>query len=111
MKASAKKRIGVIAAGKGPGRVAVTPDGNTLVYNLQPGEGVAFADVRTRKQTAMVPLGGKPLSLTMAPGGQIAYAGIQDQDKVLVISVPERKIVKTIATPKGSGPDPALPLP
>lgn len=108
---ASRKRTGTISTGKGPGRVAVTPDGNTLVYNLQPGEAVGFADVRSKKQTAMVPLGGRPLSLTMTADGKLAYAGIQDQDKVIVISVPDRKIVRVISTPKASGPDPVLPLP
>ena len=106
-----KERIGTIATGRGPGRVALTPDGKTLLYNLQPGEAVAFADVASRKETATIPLGGRPLSLTMSSDGRTVYAGVQDQDKVFVISVPDRKIVRTIQTPKGSGPDPALPLP
>jgi YVTN family beta-propeller protein len=106
-----KARIGRIATGKGPGRVAVTPDGKTLVYNLQPGEGVGFADIATQKETATIPLGGRPLSLTMSADGSIAYAGVQDQDKIFVISVRMRKIVRVIQTPKGAGPDPALPLP
>jgi YVTN family beta-propeller protein len=108
---ASKKRTGTIRTGKGPGRVAVTPDGNTLVYNLQPGEAVGFADTRTNKQTHEVLIGGKPLSLTMSPDGQFVYAGIQDQDKVIVLSVPQRKIVRVIETPKGAGPDPAIPLP
>jgi YVTN family beta-propeller protein len=107
---ASKKRMGTIATGKGTGRIAVTPDGSTLVYNLQAGEAVGFADIRSGKQIASVPLGGKPLSLLMAPDGRLAYAGVQDQDKIFVISVPERKIVRVIDTPKGSGPDPALPL-
>jgi YVTN family beta-propeller protein len=105
-----KTRTGIIATGKGPGRVAMTPDGKTLIYNCQPGEAVGFADVAARKEVALIPLGGRPLSLTMSKEGLHAYAGVQDQDKVFVISVPERKIVRVIATPKGSGPDPALPL-
>ncbi len=107
-----KERVGVIpSAGKGPGRIALTPDGKTLVYNLQPGQAVGFADVATRKETALIPIGGNPLSLTMSRDGRFAYAGIQDQDKVVVISIPERKITRTFSTPKGSGPDPVLPLP
>jgi YVTN family beta-propeller protein len=106
-----KTRIGRIATGKGPGRVAVTPDGKMLVYNLQPGEGVGFADIAAQKEISTIPLGGRPLSLTMSADGALAYAGVQDQDKVFVISVPEKKIVRVIQTPKGSGPDPALPLP
>lgn len=105
-----KMRIGTIATGKGPGRVVLTPDEKTLVYNCQPGEAVGFADVATRKQTALIPLGGDPLSLTMSKDGKLAYAGVQDQDKVIVISIPDRKILRTIATPKSAGPDPALPL-
>ncbi|MEK7405144.1 MAG: hypothetical protein AAB225_08550 [Acidobacteriota bacterium] len=105
------ERVGVIATGKGPGRIALTPDGKTLIYNLQAGEAVGFADVATKKQTAMVPLGGRPLSLTMSPDGRTAYAGVQDQDKVFVVSVPGRKVIRVIGTPKGAGPDPALPLP
>jgi YVTN family beta-propeller protein len=106
-----KARVGVIRTGKGPGRIALTSDGKTLVYNLQLGEAVGFADVATRKQTAVVPLGGRPLSLTMSRDGSNAYAGVQDQDKIFVISVPERKVIRTFETPKGAGPDPVLPLP
>ncbi len=106
-----KKVTGTIATGKGPGRVIVTPDAKTLIYNLQPGEAVGFADLATRRETGQVALGGKPLSLTMSPDGKYAFAGVQDQDKIFVISVAERKIVKVIATPKKSGPDPVVVLP
>lgn len=102
--------IGVIATGKGPGRIALTPDGKTLVYNLQFDPGVGFADVASRKQIAEVPLSGRPLSLTMTRDGRRVFAGIQDQDKVCFISVPDRKIERTIQLPKGSGPDPSIPL-
>ena len=104
------KVTGTIATGKGPARVAVTPDGRTLVYNLQYEPGVGFADIAARKQVAMTPLSGRPLSLTMTRDGRRAFAGIQDQDKVVFVAVASRKIERTIATPKGSGPDPAIPL-
>jgi len=103
-------RIGAIPTGRSPGRVAQTPDRKTLVYCLGQGEAVGFADIATRQQTGIIPLGGRPLSLTMSADGKLAYAGVQDQDKVYVISVAERKILRVIQTPKGSGPDPALPL-
>jgi YVTN family beta-propeller protein len=101
---------GTIPTGKGPARIAVTPDGRTLVYNLGFEPGVGFADSASRKQTAMVPLPGRPLSLTMTRDGRRAFAGVQDQDKVFVISVAERKVERVIELPKGSGPDPAIPL-
>jgi YVTN family beta-propeller protein len=102
--------LGTIPTGKGPGRIAITPDGRTLIYNLQFEPAVGFADVASQKQTAVVPLSGRPLSLTLTRDGTRAFAGIQDQDKVCFISVPDRKIERVLEMPKGSGPDPAIPL-
>jgi YVTN family beta-propeller protein len=94
-----------------PNRVAITPDGGTLVYSLgQKGEAVGFADTATRKQTGTIALHGEPLSLTLTKDGKYAFSGIQSQGKVHVIDVAQRKIIRTIATPKDAGPDPALPL-
>jgi YVTN family beta-propeller protein len=101
---------GGIPTGKGPARIALTPDGKTLVYNLQYEPGVGFADVASGKQVAAVALSGRPLSLTMTRDGRRVFAGVQDQDKVFFISVAEHKIERILATPKGSGPDPAIPL-
>jgi YVTN family beta-propeller protein len=106
----ARTVTGKIPTGKGPARVAVTPDGRTLVYNLGFEPGVGFADVASGKQVAQVALPGRPLSLTMTRDGRRAFAGVQDQDKVFVISVADRKIERVIELPKGSGPDPAIPL-
>ena len=105
-----QEAIGTIPTGKGPGRIAITPDGKTLVYNLQGDLSVGFADIATGKQVATIELGGRSLSLTTTHDGKRAFAGVQDQDKVFVISVSERKIVRVIATPRGAGPDPAIPL-
>jgi DNA-binding beta-propeller fold protein YncE len=101
---------GTIQTGKGPARIALTPDGRTLVYNLQYEPAVGFADIASGKQVAVVPLSGRPLSLTMTADGRRAFAGIQDQDKVVFVSVSERRIERVIELPKGSGPDPAIPL-
>jgi len=108
--ARSRKAVGTIPTGKGPGRIAITPDGKTLVYNLQGDLSVGFADIATGRQVATVDLGGRSLSLTMTRDGKRAFAGVQDQDKVFVISVLDRKIVRVIQTPKGAGPDPAIPL-
>ena len=102
--------VGRIPTGKGPGRIAMTPDGKTLVYNLQFEPAIGFVDIASRKQVAVVPVSGRPMSLTMTRDGQRAFAGIQDQDKMVFISVPERKIERVVELPKGSGPDPAIPL-
>jgi YVTN family beta-propeller protein len=107
---AARKVVGEIPTGKGPARIAMTPDGKTLVYNLQFEPAVGFADIASRKQVAQVPVSGRPLSLTMTKDGRRAFAGIQDQDKVVFVSVQGRKIEKVLELPKDSGPDPAIPL-
>lgn len=105
-----RKVVGEIKTGGGPNRVAITPDGKTLVYSLGAAHAAAFADVATRKELQQVKLSGQPLSLTMSRDGKWAFSGVQDKDKVHVIDVAQRKIVRTIDTPKESGPDPAFPL-
>lgn len=106
----ALKVVGTIATGKGPGRIALTPDGKTLIYNMQLEPAAGFADVATRKQTKVIPLQGKPLSLTMTRDGRRAFVGLQEEDKVVFLSVADRKIERILDTPKSSGPDPVIPL-
>ncbi|MBY0504894.1 MAG: hypothetical protein K2X03_13355 [Bryobacteraceae bacterium] len=105
------KLLGKIATGAGPGRVALTPDERTLVYNMQAGKLLGFADAATRRQTRTVPLPGPPLSLNLSADGRVGYIGIQDLDQILVASIAEGKIVRSFATPKNAGPDPVLELP
>jgi DNA-binding beta-propeller fold protein YncE len=100
-----KEVVGRIATGQGPGRVRITPDGKTLVYNLQAGKAVGFADLATRKETGRVDLPGPPLSLSLSPDGKWAYAGVQSLDRICVLSIAERKIIREIKTPPDSGPD------
>jgi YVTN family beta-propeller protein len=100
-----KQVVSTIATGKGPGRIWLTPDEKQLVYNLQPGEAVGFADVRSGKEIATVPLPGPPLSLNLSPDGATGYAAVQSLDYICVISIAGRKIVRILETPKGAGPD------
>lgn len=105
------KVIGQIKTSTYPNRVALTPDGKTLVYSLgNEGSAVGFADVGTRKETGTIALGGQPLSLTLSKDGRYAFTGIQSQGKIHVIDVAARKIIRTMVTPQDAGPDPALPL-
>lgn len=102
------KEVARIPSGKNTGRVALTPDGRTLVYNI--GDAIAFADVRSGKELARISVTGRPMSLTMTRDGKLAFVGIQENDKVLVIDVPRREIARELALPKGSGPDPVIPI-
>lgn len=102
---------GEIATGRGPVRVGVTPDGRTLVYALIHDEAVEFADTETRKVTGRVPLGARPVSLSVSPDGRRVYTAAQDQDTVYVISIPQRKLLRSFRTAAGAGPDPVLEIP
>jgi YVTN family beta-propeller protein len=104
------KVTGTIQTGKWPCRLAVTPDGTSLVYALQTTEAVGFADLASKKEIKQVPLGGKLLSLTLSSDGRYAYSSAQELDKIYVISLAEKKAVRVMEPPKGSGPDPVIDL-
>ena len=108
--AETHKVAGEIQTGTGPARAFPTPDGKTLVYNLQTGQAMGFADLATGRETARIPLPGQPLSVSLSRDGQTAYLGIQDSDKVVIVSVPQRKIIRVFETPPGAGPDTVEPL-
>lgn len=99
---------GEIAAGKGPVRIAFTPDGKQLVYACMHDRTIDIADPVAKTVIGSVKLGGDPVSLSISPDGQRAYASAQDIDTVYVVSLTDRKVIRTIKTPAGSGPDPVL---
>lgn len=101
---------GEIHTSGGPARIAFSPDEKTLVFNLQAEEGCGFADAATLRETGQVKIPGKPLSLSLSADGHTAYLGLQDSDKIAVVSVAQRKLVQVIETPKGAGPDTTLAL-
>src|SRR5579884_511587 len=102
--------VGRIGTGRSPNRVAVTPDGKLLVYSMQLAGAVGFADIAARKQIAQVPVGGQTMSIALSPDAQLAYTGIQEHDQIAVVSVRDRKLVRTFKTAPGSGPDAIIPL-
>ena len=105
-----KTRIGTIPTGSAPVRLALLPDGKTLIYALQEGRSVAFADIASRKEIQQIPLAGRPVSISLSRDGRLAYSSVQEEDKIYVISIAERKIAAVYDTPKGTGPDPVIPL-
>ena len=80
------------------------------IYALQLGNAVGFADVKTGKEVAQIPLPGQPVSLTLSADRKHAYCSVQAQDKIFEISIADRRIVRVIDTPKGAGPDPVYPI-
>jgi YVTN family beta-propeller protein len=108
---TAKNEIaGRIATGRAPNRVAITPDGKLLVYSMQLAGAVGFADAASRKQIAQVPVGGQTMSISLSPDARLAFTGIQEHDTIAIVSVPDRKLVRTFKTVAGTGPDAIIPL-
>jgi hypothetical protein len=88
----------------------VTPDGNTVIYALQAGQAVGFANTKTLQEEKQIPLPGQPVSLTLSADQRSAFSSVQAQDKIFVISIADRKIERVITAPAASGPDPFRPL-
>lgn len=97
-----------IKTGKGPVRIGITPDGKTLVYALMHERKVAFADLKQRLQSDYLIVPGEPVSCHLSRDGKLAFVSTETTDTIYVISVPDKKIVGEIKTPKGSAPDPVV---
>ena len=105
---ASKSVVGSIPTGQGVNRIVATDDEGLLVYSLQTGEAVGIADPHTMKELAQIPLGGAPLSISLSKDDRHAFAGVQDEDQIWIVSVPDRKVVQVIDTPPGMGPDPVI---
>ena len=105
---ASKSVIGSIPTGPGANRIVATDDEGLLVYSLQAGEAVGIADPHTLTELAQIPLGGAPLSISLSKDGRHAFAGVQDEDQIWIVSVRDRKVVQVIDTPPGMGPDPVI---
>jgi hypothetical protein len=42
--------------------------------------------------------------------GKLPYTSVQEEDEIYKISLDNRKVLRVAHTPKGSGPDPVVPL-
>ena len=105
---SRNSAIANIPTGKGPVRIALTPDGNTLVYALMHDKKIGFANPRTRRQTDYLILPLQPVSLDLSPDGAHAFASAEESDIVYVISMAQKRILQEIHTAQGAGPDPVF---
>ncbi|MEQ8955801.1 MAG: YncE family protein, partial [Gammaproteobacteria bacterium] len=104
-----KEVVGTILTEKGVNRIVFTPDESTLVYSIGSyldgqSTAVGFADVGSLEETDRIQLGGTPLSISLSSDGEYAFAGVQDNDEIYVISVEDREVVQVINTPEEAGP-------
>ena len=105
---AAWKVLGEIPTGKSPVRCGLTGDETMIAYGLFGDGAVGFASLETMQEVGQVKLAGPAVSLEMMADGVTATTCAQDQDVCYVIHVPERKILHTVRTKPGAGPDPAL---
>lgn len=97
--------VSEIKTGKGPVRIGITPDGRYLVYALMHDRKVEITDLETRRPVAQIGVEGQPVSLSVSRDGQYAFASSEEIDTVHIISLAERKLVRSFQTAKGAAPD------
>jgi YVTN family beta-propeller protein len=100
--------IANIPTGKGPVRIAITPDGSTLVYALMHEKKLAFADPKQRRQTDYMIVPGQLVSCNVSQDGKLAFTSAEEAVTIFVISIPARKVITKIKLAQGSGPDPVM---
>lgn len=66
---------------------------------------------KSRKETGYVAVPGIPVSLTIASSGVLAFASGEEQDTVFIVSVSDRKRLKSFKTAAHAGPDPVFDYP
>ena len=106
--------VKTVPTGSGPVRIALTPDERYAVYGLLNDQAVEWMDTRTGQIAGHVELRaplGQIVSLHLSPDGRTAYAANENQDTVYVVSLPEKKLVRSFKTEKGYAPDPVAPKP
>jgi hypothetical protein len=48
------------------------------------------------------------VSLNLSRDGTLAFASAEEKDTVFVVSLPEKKVIRTLHTAAGAGPDPVM---
>ena len=100
--------LGEVATGGSPVRVGLTGDEKMMAYGLFGAGAIGFASLETMEEVGQIKLAGPAVSLEMMEDGVTATTCAQDQDVCYVVNVPDQKILYTVHTKEGAGPDPAL---
>ncbi len=102
---------GVIALGRSPEGVGISPDGRWVAAAVEETNDVAFVDTRTRRKAFVVKVRGKnPEHAVFAPDGRHVFVSAEEGEAVDVIDVARREQVAQIAVgarPRGIGFSPA----
>ena len=78
----------VIAVGRVPKYLAVTPDGSTVLVSNWCSMDLSVVDTATAKEVKRIPLGPHPRGIAVAADGSVAYVAIMGGTDVAKISLP-----------------------
>ncbi len=105
---AAQKEIGTM--GGGCVRIDITPDGRQVVTASRPAK-VEFIDPFARRVLGSIELPGDPFSLSISPDGKFAFTGAEEVNEFYVISIADRKVIRSLKTIEGAHPDPVIEIP
>jgi YVTN family beta-propeller protein len=87
-----------------PYRINMTPDGKTAIVTCPMADAVRLIDVATRKERAVVQLGGaQPVGATVSADGRHAFIALQGTGEAVMVELAGGKEVRRFRT--GAGPD------
>lgn len=106
-----KKRtdIGVIDESGGP-RIDITSDGSTLLFAKNDGV-LTFIDTATGTITGRVKLPHPLFSISISQNGLFAFSSAEPENEIYIVSIPERKLVRSVTPVEGARPDPVWDVP
>jgi YVTN family beta-propeller protein len=92
-----KKIVNIIATGKMPNGLRVSPDGRELYVASVVGNSVSVIDLARLAEVARIPVGKAPVQIGFTPNGRRVYVSLRDEDSVAVIDTAQRKQIATVA--------------
>ncbi len=78
----------VVALGRTPAKIAITPDGTLALVSIFYGNSVAVIDItRGPAESSTIPVGNSPNSIAITPDGTLALVANQNVNSVTVIDI------------------------
>jgi len=94
-----RSRVAEVSTGAGAEGIAATPDGREVWVTNRSAGTVSVLDAFTHEVRATLPAEGFPIRVQVTPDGRLALVSLARAGSVAVYSVPERRLVETIALP------------
>jgi YVTN family beta-propeller protein len=94
--------IDKITTGNGPVRIAISDDGNQLIFPLFHSESVQFANTTSNKVTDTVRIGSHPAGICMSPEGKYVFISCEEENTVYMLDIVTHDVIKKIKTGDGA---------